>query len=59
MVSGMGRITTCVRTSLGGIRSMNGASSHYFIIAKIEVKRYRARWLYRNWYYTLGDTDLV
>ncbi len=35
------------------------APSRYFIIAKIEVKRFRARWLYRRWYYTLGDTDLV
>ena len=35
------------------------APTQYFIIARIEVKRFRARWLFRRWYYTLGDTDLV
>ena len=35
------------------------APSIYFIIARIEVKRFRTRWLQRRWYYTLGDTDLV
>ncbi|MEW6070964.1 MAG: hypothetical protein AB1726_00020 [Planctomycetota bacterium] len=35
------------------------APTRHFIIAKIEVKRFRARWLFRRWYYTLGDTDLV
>jgi hypothetical protein len=35
------------------------APSCYFIIARIEVKRFRTRWLQRRWYYTLGDTDLI
>lgn len=31
----------------------------YFLAARNFVKRYDMRWLRRNWYYTLGNSDLV
>ncbi len=31
----------------------------YFLVARNFVKQYDMRWLRRNWYYTLGNTDLV
>jgi hypothetical protein len=33
--------------------------TRYFLVGRNYVKRYDMRWLYRHWYYTLGDTDLV
>jgi len=32
--------------------------TRYFLVGRNYVNRYRMRWLYQNWYYTLGDTDL-
>ena len=35
------------------------APTRYFLVGRNYVKKYDMRWLYRHWYYTLGDTDLV
>jgi len=32
--------------------------THYFLVGRNYVKRYSMIWLYHNWFYTLGDTDL-
>ncbi len=34
-------------------------STRYFLVGRNYGRRYTMRWLYRNWYYTLGDTDLA
>ena len=31
----------------------------YFPVGRNYVPKYRMPWLYRNWYYTLGDSDIV
>ncbi|MEX1025568.1 MAG: hypothetical protein WD226_10885 [Planctomycetota bacterium] len=33
--------------------------SRFFLVGRQYTRKYDMRWLYRNWYYTLGDTDLV
>jgi hypothetical protein len=33
--------------------------TRHFLVGRHYVRRYDMRWLYHNWYYTLGDTDLV
>ena len=32
--------------------------TRYFLVGRNYVKRYSMIWLYHNWFYTLGDTDL-
>ncbi len=34
-------------------------TTSYFLVGRPYGRRYDMRWLYENWYYTLGDTDLV
>ena len=41
---------------LAGFRA---AGSTYFIVGRSWLKRTKLRWLFENWFYTLGDTDLV
>lgn len=31
----------------------------YFLVGRNYVKKFDMRWVYDNWYYSLGDTDLV
>jgi hypothetical protein len=33
--------------------------TRYFLVGRSYSKRHDLRWVYRNWFYTLGDTDLV
>lgn len=33
--------------------------TRYFLVGREYHKRYEMRWLYRHWYYSLGDTDLI
>ena len=33
--------------------------TRYFLVGRSYAKRYDLRWVYKHWYYTLGDTDLV
>jgi hypothetical protein len=33
--------------------------TRYFLVGRSYSKRHDLRWVYRHWYYTLGDTDLV
>ena len=40
-------------------QGFHAAPSMYFIVGRNWVKRIRMRWLFENWVYTLGDTDLV
>ncbi len=37
----------------------HAAGTMYFIVGRSWVKRTKLRWLFENWFYTLGDTDLV
>ncbi len=32
--------------------------THYFVVGRSYVPRYRMPWLHQHWYYTLGDSDL-
>ncbi len=38
---------------------MRVEASSYFIVGREAGRGHDMRWLYHNWYYTLGDTDLV
>lgn len=40
-------------------RGFHAAGTMYFIVGRSWVKRVKMRWLFENWYYTLGDTDIV
>ncbi|MEM7310155.1 MAG: GNAT family N-acetyltransferase [Planctomycetota bacterium] len=40
-------------------QGFHAAGTMYFIVGRSWVKRVRMRWLFENWVYTLGDTDLV
>ena len=33
--------------------------TRYFPVGRNYLPKYRMPWLHRNWYYTLGDSDLV
>jgi hypothetical protein len=37
----------------------HAAGTMYFIVGRSWTKRFKLRWLFENWFYTLGDTDLV
>jgi hypothetical protein len=37
----------------------HAAGTMYFVVGRNWVKRYKMRWLFENWFTTLGDTDLV
>ncbi|QDU68407.1 GNAT family N-acetyltransferase [Engelhardtia mirabilis] len=40
-------------------RGFRARTSSYFMVIRRYTKRYDTRWVYKHWYYTLGDTDLV
>jgi hypothetical protein len=40
-------------------RGFRVAPTRYFLVGRSYSKRHDLRWVYRHWYYTLGDTDLV
>ncbi len=40
-------------------RGFRAEPTRYFLVCHCFSRRYRPRWLYDHWYYTLGDTDLV
>jgi hypothetical protein len=49
---------TCADWLAFQLAGFRAAPTRYFVICRNYVKRYDPRWLYRHWYYTLGDTDL-
>ena len=32
--------------------------TNYFLVGRNYVRKYTMQWLYRHWWYCLGDTDL-